>query len=396
MAGVEHKGFLGGREAGIADEVVSTTALHTAVERGVVAGVAVLVADAAHGLIWEGQAGLRDVAAGAPVVADTLWWVASMSKPMTGAAAMMLVDSGELDLDAPISTHLDEFGAATPQGKLTARQCLSHTSGLPFASAAELQHEGGKERFAGSKFAQYRETGDDSVYDGMSLQDAVASYAVEPLVSEPGTQFLYSNAGINIAGRLIEVISRQSFAEFMDSRLLGPLGMVDTTLWPSEQQLGRLAKGYASAEPPSAAGLREVAFPQLTAPFSDTGRGVAPSGGYFSTARDCMRFGRMVLRGGELGGRRYLSERAVAELTADQTGDVAAGYGLGWQLDPPGSAGAGGIGHGGAMGTELWIHPGSGRLTVLMVHQDGGYEADGGDLRRTTKMLGKAVDVSAL
>ena len=294
--------------------------LRAAVERGVVAGVAAIVANADQDVLWEGQAGLSDVAAGAPVRADTLWWVASMSKPMTGAAAMLLVDAGELDLDAPVSTYLDEFGAATPQGKLTTRQCLSHTSGLPFASAPELQHEGGKERFAGSKFAHYRETGDDSVYDGMPLRDAVASYAVEPLVSEPGTQFLYSNAGINIAGRIIEVITRQSFAEFMYSRIFEPLGMVDTTLWPSEQQLRRLAKGYASAEPPSPPALREVPFPQLTAPYSDRARGAAPSGGFFSTARDCVRFGRMVLRGGELDGRRYLSERAVAELTTDQTG----------------------------------------------------------------------------
>ena len=111
------------------------------------------------------------------------------------------------------------------------------------------------------------------------------------LVSSPGERFLYSNAGINLVGRVIECITGQAFSEFVSERLLRPLQMADTALWPSRDQLQRLAKSYASSDPPQRENLREVQFPQLTTPYHDRRRGVAPSGGYFSTAADCIRFG---------------------------------------------------------------------------------------------------------
>ena len=129
------------------------------------------------------------------------------------------------------------------------------------------------------------------MYDELSLRAAVASYAVEPLRSPPGTHFLYSNAGINLVGRIIECITGDSFSRFVSKRLLRPLQMIDTTLWPSGPQLRRLAKSYTSSVPPQREKLREVPFPQLTKPYHDRRRGVAPSGGYFSTAADCIRFG---------------------------------------------------------------------------------------------------------
>jgi CubicO group peptidase (beta-lactamase class C family) len=271
--------------------MTSLTAARQAVEQGVVAGVVVAVADRDQ-VLWETQAGMRDIDAGEPMASDTLFWVASMSKPVTAAAAMVLVDAGQLDLDAPVSAFLGaDFEPGTPQGAMTARQCLSHTSGLPFASAAELRHRGGVERFSGSKFAHYRETNDDSVYDELPLAVAVASYAVEPLLSAPGTRFHYSNAGINLVGRIIECISGEVFSDFVDRQLLAPLGMASTSLWPSREQLQQLAKSYSSSEPPRRNGLVEVPFPQLTAPYHDRSRGAAPSGGYFSTVADCVRFG---------------------------------------------------------------------------------------------------------
>ena len=358
-----------------------------------------------------------------------------MSKPITAAALMILVDAGRVDLDLPASEYIpelarnqtaDEGSGLAAKAGFTLRQALSHTSGLPFASTAELQHEGGLDRFRGSGFAHFRSTGDDSVYDGLPLKDAVASYANEPLLSEPGSRFLYSNAGFNVIGRVIEVVSGQSYAQFVDTNLLQPLGMIDTTLWPTAAQLGRLAKSYSSSsnacEADSSGGeasfgsrLREVPFPQLTAPFSDTARrGASPSGGYFSTAADIARFGRMILCGGELVGRRYLSAASLSEMTTKQTAGAspAAGYGLGWQIDQadqldyvapltPTGVAASGFGHGGAMGTELWLCPAPGRcegreetggrggvLTVLMVHMDGGVDSDGGALRREVKAIG--------
>ena len=330
-------------------------ALQSAVDSGAVSGGVVLLADRSAVLSVE-AAGLRDVAAAAPTCDDTLFWVASMSKPLTATAAMLLVEQGDLDLDRPVEAYLEDFRGRRPQGLITVRQALSHSSGLPFASPAELEHPGGVERFAGSRFAHYRETGDDAVYDSMpSLAAAATTYATTPLVSAPGGT-LYSNAGINLVGRVVEVASGVPYETFVRQRLLEPLGMVDTTLYPTAAQLARLAKSYDAVSllpslGPALRGLHglpdrrvlawqedefleAVPFPQLTAPYNDRSRGVSPSvrtaspeatrlqltgsllqGGFFSTAADFGRFGRMILRGGELDGVRYLSEAAVAEMT---------------------------------------------------------------------------------
>src|SRR5262249_27169955 len=148
-----------------------------------------------------------------------------------------------------------------PKQAITVRHILSHTSGMPFRSAME-----------------------QPTLDGLFLRDAVKSYAMTPLQFEPGSKWQYSNAGINTAGRLIEVASGMSYEEFLDKRLFGPLGMKDTTFWPSEEQLGRLAKAYK----PSAdkTGLAETTIGQLHYPLSDRKRQPMPAGGLFSTAAD--------------------------------------------------------------------------------------------------------------
>ena len=332
-----------------------------------------------------------------------------------------------LELDKPVSDYLAEWKSRTDPTPITVRQLLAHTSGLPFCSPEELDHPGGAARFAGSKFAHWRDTADDCVYDFIDLCSAIEGYSRVKLVTPPGEGWLYSNAGINTAGRVIEAISGEPFDKFVDSRLLQPLGMPDTTLWPSAEQLSRLATCYQNTEDGR---LLPIGFPALTPPYSDRSRAVAPSGGYFSTARDFGQFARMLLRGGELDGRRYLSEAAVAEMTSKQTGKgIVDAYGLGVQLDHfdqmdcapvrparptrttpdnapvgqpstlrggPSQGGGGGYGHGGAAGTELWVHPAAGRCTVLMVHQDGGVTADGGALRRAVKAAGKVLHAPLL
>ena len=341
--------------------------LNAALKRRTIAGAVALVADRSADVLWQHACGCSDAATSLPMRTDALFWAASgLSKPLTAAAAMLLVDGGELALDDPVSKFVRELDGA-PVGAATVRHALSHTSGLPFASDAEL---GDAARFDGSAFKRYRDTGDDAVYDAVGLRDAAASYTM-PLRSAPGASFYYSNAGINLVGRIIEVVSGEEYADFVDRRLLEPLGMRDTTLWPSTAQLERLAAGHSGD-----GSLRRVPFPQLTRPYSDRGRAPSPSGGYFSTAADCARFGRMVLRGGELDGRRYLSEGAVAQMTTEQT----PGYALGWAVAAGGAwdeDGGGGFGHGGAMGTKLFLHPGAGRVAVLMCHQDGGFDTDG-------------------
>jgi CubicO group peptidase (beta-lactamase class C family) len=330
------------------------------VDSHALAGAVTLVADKDRVLSLD-AVGYSDVAAGKPMKTDALFWIASQSKSITAAAFMMLVDEGKVKLDDPVEKYLPEFKGqwlAVEQDKdhvllrhpshpIKVREILSHTSGLPFKSAME-----------------------EPTLDGLALRDAVRSYAMTPLQFEPGTKYQYSNAGINTAGRIIEVVSGMPYEDFLDRRLFGPLGMKDTTFWPNEGQLARLAKSYRPDKDKS--DLEETTVTQLKYPLSDRRRGPMPAGGLFSTAADLGRFCRMVLNGGTLDGKRYISEAAVKEMTGKQTGDaVKENYGLGW------SAGSR-PGHGGAYSTNMSIDPKGGLVMVYMV-QHAGFPKDGGE-----------------
>ena len=160
----------------------------------------------------------------------------------------------------------------------------------------------------------------------------------------------------------------------MEERLFKPLGMKDTTFWPTEKQVRRIAKSYQ----PNAAknGLEETKIGQLHYPLSDhTVRFPMPAGGLFSTAEDVATFCQMILRGGEIGGQRYLSENAVKMMTNKQTGDaVKDSYGFGWAVGPNWT------GHGGAESTNMEINRQSGLIFVFMVQHDG-FPNDGGRSR---------------
>ena len=235
-----------------------------------------------------------------------------------------------------------------PAHPITVREVLSHTSGLPFKSAVE-----------------------QPTLDGLPLRDAVASYAKTPLTFEPGTKYTYSNAGINTAARLIEVLTGKSYEAFMDERLFKPLGMKDTTFWPTKEQLTRLATPHK----PNAAktGLETNSISQLHYPLDERAkRYPMPAGGLFSTAADVAKFCQMMLNGGQLNGKRYLSEKAVKELTSRQTpASLNQSYGLGF------STGGGGFGHGGALATNMNIDPARGLITVWLV-QHAGFPGEGG------------------
>jgi CubicO group peptidase (beta-lactamase class C family) len=205
--------------------------------------------------------------------------------------------------------------------------------------------------------------------DLLTLKNAVHSYAATPLLYEPGNGYQYSNAGINTAARIIEVVSGMSYESFLDTRLFGPLGMNDTTFWPSREQLLRLAKSYRSKK--GKTNLEEVKIDQLRYPLNDRTRQPMPAGGLFSTAIDLARFCQMVLNGGTLDGKRYLSEAAVKEMTSKQTGAQKQSYGLGW------STGGDTFGHGGAHATSMSINRKTGLITVWMVQQAGGFPNDG-------------------
>jgi CubicO group peptidase (beta-lactamase class C family) len=317
--------------------------------------------------------GSADLAAGTPLTTDALFWVASMSKPMTATALIMLVDEGKVHLDDPVETYLPEFRGQQlaviqegqvllkrPAHPITVRNILSHTSGLPFASRVESP--------AGFKV------------DLFPLQTQVISYALTPLKNEPDSTYDYSNAGINTAGRIIEVVSGMPYEDFLAERLFKPLGMSDTTLWPDEAQVRRLAKSYR----PNAAkdALEELHIDQLTYPLSNRHRGPSPAGGYFSTAADMGRFARMILCGGAVDGKRYLSEASLREMTSTQAGSrlndpsKEGGYGLGWSTEAKSAPGSGPpplapCGHGGAYATNLRVDPRHGLALIYMVQHNG-------------------------
>jgi CubicO group peptidase (beta-lactamase class C family) len=207
----------------------------------------------------------------------------------------------------------------------------------------------------------------------------------------PGSKWSYSNSGINTLGRVVEVVSGQPFAAFLQARLLDPLGMKDTTFWPTPAQLRRLAKSYKIGPDGK---LEEVpVYFADSAALTDRSRTPKPAGGLFSTAGDVARFYQMMLNGGTWRGKRLLSEQAVAEMTRTQTGEIKTGFvdgmswGLGFQVvkHPQGvtdTLSPGTFGHGGAYGTQSWGDPVRGRVYVLMIQAAGLPNGDASDMRR--------------
>ncbi|HLN29348.1 MAG TPA: serine hydrolase domain-containing protein [Gemmataceae bacterium] len=328
--------------------------LNSFVSHGVLAGAVMLVASKDRVLAVE-TIGWADLSRGMPMGEKKLFWIASMSKPITATALMMLVDEGKVKLDDPVEKYLPEFHdqwLAVEQDKqhvllrkparpITVRAILSHTSGMPFKSALE-----------------------QPTLDLLPLKVAVRSYAITPLVFEPGSKYQYSNAGINTVGRIIEVVSGMPYEQFLDKRLFEPLGMKDTTFWPNQEQQHRLVTSYKSNADKT--GLEVITVTQLKYPLDDRTRQPMPAGGLFSTAHDLGRFCQMILNGGVFEGKRLLSTDAVKQMTRKQTGPaVKEGYGLGW------STGGDTFGHGGAYSTQMWVDTKNGLVMVLLVQHAG-------------------------
>ena len=338
----------------------SSSLLKPFVDKHELAGAVALVADKNKVLSVE-AVGFADIAAGKVMRQDNIFWIASQTKPMTAVAVMMIVDEGKISLDDPIEKYLPEFRGQMvvaekdnehivlrkPKHPITVRETLNHTSGLPFKSAIE-----------------------EPTLDGLSLSSAVRSYAMTPLLSEPGTVYRYSNAGINTAARLIEVVGKVKYEDFMQQKLFDPLGMKDTTFWPNEAQSLRVAKSYRPDA--SKTNLAEFPISQLIYPLSDrVHRFPMPAGGLFSTAIDTSLFCRMLLNNGELDGKRYLSENAIRELSKRQTPPtIKESYGLGFSVSPDS------YGHGGAQATNMEIRSGKSLVLVWMV-QHGGFPGEG-------------------
>ena len=320
--------------------------------------------------------GLADVASKKPMTADTLFWIASMTKPITGAAILMLQDDGKLNAADPVAKYLPGFaGLKTPSGKpanLTITQILTHTSGLGEAGGPDAQK-------------------------ARTLADLVPIWLAAPMQYEPGEKWKYTQSGINAAARIVEVVSGMSFDAFLQKRLFDPLGMRHTTFYPTPELRSQLATAYAKNKD---TGVLEAVPPRPE--FGPRDRPPQGNGGLYSTAPDYARFCQMLLNGGTLEGRRYLSPAAMKFLTTPQSGSLPTGF---FQNDAFGNRGAnygwgiatcilrtphegvaamlspGSYGHGGAWGTQAWIDPVKGVAYVLMVQRSDFPNSDASDVR---------------
>ncbi len=304
-----------------------------------------------------------------PLRKDSIFWIASMTKPITGAAIMMLQDDGKLSVDDPVGKFIPELAnLKTPSGQpanLTLKHLLTHSSGMPEATPEELKA-------------------------ARKLADLTAAYLTKPMQFEPGAKWQYCQSGINTLGRIVEVVSGMPFERFLDQRLFRPLKMKDTTFYLQAKQASRLATP-AKREDDGHLAADQNAFLQGKA-ATDTDRFPAPNGGLFSTAPDYARFARMILNGGTLDGKRYLKPESVKQMTTVQSGDLQTGFtpgngwGLGWCVvrEPQGVTamlGAGTHGHGGAYGTQAWVDPVNGVVLILMVQRSNFRNSDDSPVR---------------
>ena len=319
--------------------------------------------------------GHADLASNRLMTPDTLFWIASMTKPVTGVAIMMLQDEGKLKLTDPVANYIPEFaGLKSPSGQpanLTIIQILTHTSGLGEASGPAAQ-------------------------SASTLADLVPVWLAAKMQFEPGAQWKYCQSGINLAGRIVEVVSGLSFDAFLQRRLFDPLGMTDTTFYPTKAQRARLATAYAKNKD-----IGLVPVPPR-AGFGAPEHPPQGNGGLFSTPQDYARFCQLLLGQGTVGSQRLLSPAAVKSLASIHTGEIPTGF---FQTEQWGKRGAnygwgvgtcilrtphpghgemlspGSYGHGGAWGTQAWIDPVKGVAYLLFVQRSNFPNSDGSDVR---------------
>lgn len=319
------------------------------------------------GILYESALGLSNVSTGRRMTTQDIFWIASMTKPMTAVAIGILVDQGKLSWDDPVEAYLPEFHGqwvATESGPdhrtlvpaarpITIAELLTHTSGL----------------------GEYPTTDPH-----WTLAEYVKVIAREPLRFQPGTKWAYSTAGIDTLGRIVEVVSGERYAKFMRKHIFKPIGMTHTTFWVSPADEPRLARSYIR----DASGhLEETTIHYLYGGAATDRRRPALGGaGLFSTAEDVYKFYQVMLNhGATTDGRRIISPETLAAMTTKHTGSLAARPGMPWGYgfciveDPTRMAGnatlsPGTFGHGGAFGTQSWVDPSRKLVYVLMLQRD--------------------------
>ena len=330
-----------------------TAAMQPYLDQYKLAGVIGIIADKNGKVHFKNLLGYADVEAKKPISEDNIFWIASMTKMFAGASIMMLVDEGKVSLDDPVTKFIPQLNKwmvveekdqshvllKPPVRPVTIRHVLSHTSGL--AGSSELQQVMGA--------------------DATPLKARALSSVTGPLQWQPGDKYAYGSQGMNIAARIVEIVGGLPYEEFLQKRLFGPLGMTETTFWPSEAQIARLAEAL-TAQTRQRNGFARGDIGFLTKPLSDrVHRFPEAGGGLFSTTHDIFRYGLMLANDGELDGKRYLSHAAMDELRKEQTGKTKVNYSLGYHLR------SGMFGHDGALGTDLSVNPRTGMVAIFMV-----------------------------
>jgi CubicO group peptidase (beta-lactamase class C family) len=340
------------------------------VEKGTLPGVVTLVQR--HGALASLEAvGYQDLESKQPMKTDTIFRIASMTKPFTAVGIMILMEEGRITLGDPVEKYLPDFKnmwviesresdkngdtkrtLRRPSRPVTLRDLLTHTSGM-FGMPPETLEE-----------AIARKT--------RTLADVVTLASQKPLDFDPGTKWQYSNLGIATLGRIIEVVADQPYEKFIESRIFQPLGMKDSFFFLPADRQHRVATMYVLDKGKLKKADWELSGIGAKYPF--------PEGGMYSTALDLASFYQMMLNGGTYNGKRILS-RATAEMMTDvHTGQLQAGhspgmgYGLAWAVVrtadgtlPLTSIGA--YGHGGAFGTYGWVDPKKDLVGVFLVQQ---------------------------
>ena len=352
------------------------------VDENKLAGIVTLLARDGQVFHFE-RFGMADIEAKKPMELDSLFRIFSMTKPIASVALMMLYEEGRFHLEDPVTSFIPEFeGLKVYAGmgqtgmrldelkhQMTIRHLLTHTSGLSYGFYEDSPVE-----------AMYREA--DTRSAGSSLKDMIQKLSKLPLLYQPGTEWRYSVA-TDVVGYLVEVMSGQRFDDFLEERILSPLGMESTGFYAPEEEIGRLGAVYG---PPENGGGLSIVDNAETSRFARPTTFFSGGGGLVSTAGDYFRFCQMMLNQGELDGVRLLGRKTVELMTVNHlsedllpfsVGEAAedyakgCGFGLGFRvvMDVAQTGVVGSEGShswGGAASTTFWIDPEEELIAIFM------------------------------
>ena len=358
--------------------------MHALVDQRKLAGVVTLLARRGKVVNLDAY-GRADASAPAPVKTDSIFRIASMTKPVTGVAMMQLYEKGLWKLDDPVAKHIPEFaglkvktadGALVDQRRpMTMAQLMSHTAGFGVSSLYE------KEGLRDS-----------------DLQGMVDKLAKLPLASQPGTDWAYGPV-VDLQGHVVEKLSGLDLADYMQRHIFDPLKMVDTQFWVAPAKAGRVVRIHTYD------GAGAIVPGRDPSVRTEKPRFLSGGGGLFSTAGDYFRFCQALLNGGQLDGARILKPETVKLMRADVLepgvgvdlyGPVQQGVGFGMDFAVHRDPAISGLPHGldtywwgGAFGTWFWIDPANDVVFVGMIQNLGGSIPGGGtpDLRGDSARL---------